>query len=58
MTALPLPFYDNPLLFGRDATRNLIAFEPNDTVVRVYARRDDQVTVSDEVFRPDRKSVV
>jgi DNA polymerase elongation subunit (family B) len=52
LTALPLPFYDNPLLFGRDATSHLLAFEPNDTVVRVYARPDGRVTVSDEVFRP------
>ena len=52
MTALPLPFYDNPLLFGRGATSHLLAFEPADSVVRVYARREDKVTVSDEVFRP------
>ena len=28
MTSLPLPFYDNPLLFGRDTTERLLAFEP------------------------------
>ncbi len=52
MTSLPLPFYDNPLLFGRDATGGLLAFEPADSAVRIYARRDGRVAVSEEAFRP------
>ena len=35
LSALPLPFYDNPLLFGRDGTRGLLAFAPTGDVVRV-----------------------
>jgi len=45
-------FYDNPLLFGRDASRGLLAFEPGDSAVRVYARGDGGVAVSEEAFRP------
>jgi DNA polymerase elongation subunit (family B) len=52
LTSLPLPFYDNPLLFGRDATANLLAFDPADSAVRVYARADGGVIVSEEPFRP------
>ncbi len=45
-------FYDNPLLFGQDASRGLLAFEPGDSAVRVYARGDGGVAVSEEAFRP------
>jgi DNA polymerase elongation subunit (family B) len=52
VTSLPLPFYDNPLLFGHDASRDLIAFEPGQSSVRVYARADSTVTFAEEAFRP------
>jgi len=52
LTSLPLPFYDNPLLFGHDASGGLLAFEPADHAVRIYARRDGGVAVSEEAFRP------
>jgi len=52
LTSLPLPFYDNPLLFGHDASRGLLAFDPRDAAVRVYARRHGGVAVSEEPFRP------
>ncbi len=52
MSALPLPFYDNPLLFGHDASRGLLAFEAAEASVRVYARQGDRVVVTDEPFRP------
>ena len=31
MSALPLPFYDNPILFGRSGSRGLIAFESDES---------------------------
>ncbi len=52
MSALPLPFYDNPLLFGHDASRGLLAFEAAEASVRIYARQGDRVVVTDEPFRP------
>jgi DNA polymerase, archaea type len=52
VTALPLPFYDNPLLFGRDGTPGLVAFDAGDGVVRVHARSGDGVGAWDEPFRP------
>jgi DNA polymerase I len=52
LTSLPLPFYDNPLLFGHDPTGGLLAFEPTDTTVRTYTRRNGAVAVSEEPFRP------
>ena len=52
MTSLPLPFYDNPLLFGRDPTPGLLAFELGERAVRVYARRPQGVAVEDVPFRP------
>ena len=52
MSALPLPFYDNPLLFGHDASRGLLAFEAAEASVRVYARQGERVVVTDEPFRP------
>ena len=52
MTAIPLPFYDNPLLFGHDATQRLLAFRPSETHVTVYARGPEGVVVTEEPFRP------
>jgi len=52
LTSIPLPFYDNPLLFGHDATRGLLAFRPAERHVTVYARREGAVTTTDEPFRP------
>jgi DNA polymerase, archaea type len=53
LTSLPpLPFYDNPLLFGHDASGGLLAFEPSDTTVRIYARRHGGVAVSEAPLRP------
>jgi len=52
LSALPLPFYDNPLLFGHDASRGLLAFEAAEASVRIYARQGDRVVVTDEPFRP------
>ena len=52
MSAIPLPFYGNPLLFGRDDTPSLLAFAPGDTTVRVYARREGAVSTVEESFRP------
>ena len=52
MTSLPLSFYNNPLLFGRDTTSRLLAFEPADGVVHIYGRREGSVGVSTEIFRP------
>jgi DNA polymerase I len=52
LSALPLPFYDNPLLFGHDASRGLLAFEAGEASVRVYARQADRVVVAEEPFRP------
>ena len=52
MTPLPLPFYDNPLLFGHDTSSGLLAFEAAQSTVRVHARRDGSVTTAEEAFRP------
>jgi DNA polymerase, archaea type len=52
LSTLPLPFYDNPLLFGHDASRGLLAFEAGEASVRVYARQADRVVVAEEPFRP------
>ena len=52
LTAIPLPFYGNPLLFGRDETSGLLAFVPDESTVRVYARREGQVVITEEPFRP------
>ena len=52
MTAIPLPFYGNPLLFGRDETPGLLAFVPGESTVRAYARREGQVVTTEEAFRP------
>ncbi|HEU4439746.1 MAG TPA: DNA polymerase domain-containing protein [Methylomirabilota bacterium] len=53
MTTVPLRFYDNPLLFGHDPTRGLLAFRPAESHVTVYSRRADGTMVTaDEPFRP------
>lgn len=52
MTSIPLPFYDNPLLFGRDASPGLLAVDPGDSRVTVYARRDGTTVAREEPFRP------
>jgi DNA polymerase elongation subunit (family B) len=52
LTSIPLPFYDNPLLFGHDPARGLLAYRPADSHVTVYARSGGGVTTSDEPFRP------
>lgn len=52
MTSIPLPFYDNPLLFGHDATTGLLGFRPAETHVTVWARRDVAVVATEEPFRP------
>ncbi len=38
LTRCPLPFYDNPILFGRSGSRGLIAFESAGDAVRVWSR--------------------
>jgi DNA polymerase elongation subunit (family B) len=52
LTPLPLPFYDNPLLFGRARRPGLLGFEATDRTVHVYARRGDSVSVDEEPLRP------
>jgi DNA polymerase I len=52
LTSIPLPFYDNPLLFGHDSATGLLAFRPAESHVTVYARRDGRVETADEPFRP------
>jgi len=52
LTAIPLPFYANPLLFGHDPTPGLLAFRPSETHVTVYARGPHGPTVAEEPFRP------
>ncbi len=52
MSALPLPFYDNPILFGRSGSRGLIAFDSTGDAVRVWARGETGLTVGTEPFRP------
>src|SRR5882724_1494993 len=51
-TSIPLPFYDNPLLFGHDPARGLLAFRPAESHVTVYARHEGLVTATEEPFRP------
>jgi len=52
LTSIPLPFYDNPLLFGHAATRGLLAFRPSESHVTVYTRGEAGVIVTEEPFRP------
>ncbi len=51
MTRLPLPFYDNRLLFGRAGTPGQVAFEAGEDAVRIWSR-DGVPRVSEEPFRP------
>ena len=52
MSELPLPFYDNPLLFGRAASPGLLAFDAAGDRVRVWSREAGRVVVGREPFRP------
>jgi DNA polymerase elongation subunit (family B) len=47
-----VPFYDNPLLFGRAPDRGLVAFEAADTAVRTWARQGDATGAGEEPWRP------
>ncbi len=49
---LPLPFYDNPLLFGRAAVPGLLAFDAADTLVRAWRHAGAARPVTEEPFRP------
>jgi DNA polymerase elongation subunit (family B) len=51
LTRLPLPFYDNRLLFGRAGTPGHVAFEAGEETVRIWSR-DGVPRVSEEPFRP------
>jgi DNA polymerase elongation subunit (family B) len=51
LTRLPLPFYDNRLLFGRAGTPGQVAFEAGEEAVRIWSR-DGVPRVSEEPFRP------
>jgi DNA polymerase, archaea type len=51
LTRLPLPFYDNRLLFGRAAIPGQVAFEAGENAVRIWSRGGDP-RVSEEPFRP------
>jgi DNA polymerase, archaea type len=52
LNAIPLPFYGNPLLFGRDDTPGLLAFVPGEATVRVHARRGGGVVTEEAPFSP------
>lgn len=52
MSALPLPFYDNPVLFGHDRTAGLIAFRARDDTVRVFVRSEGRTAVAETPWRP------
>jgi len=52
LTSIPRLFFDNPLLFGRDATEGLVAFEPRDGAVRAWARQAGRAVATDLPFRP------
>jgi DNA polymerase, archaea type len=51
LTRLPLPFYDNRLLFGRAGTPGHVAFEAGEEAVRIWSR-DGVPRVTEEPFRP------
>jgi DNA polymerase elongation subunit (family B) len=51
LTRLPLPFYENRLLFGRAGTPGQVAFEAGEEAVRIWSR-DGVPRVSEEPFRP------
>jgi DNA polymerase, archaea type len=52
LSPIPLPFYGNPLLFGRDDTPALLAFVPGEATMRVHARADGRRVATEEPFRP------
>jgi DNA polymerase elongation subunit (family B) len=52
LSGLPLPFYDNRLLFGHAARPGLIAFEAGEDTVRIWSRAAGKTRVSEEPFRP------
>ncbi|MBI4609949.1 MAG: DNA polymerase II [Candidatus Rokubacteria bacterium] len=53
MTAPPLPFYDNALLFGQDCAPGLLAFElEGSDRVRIFVRRDGGTVSHTEPFAP------
>jgi DNA polymerase, archaea type len=52
LTRLPLPFYDNRLLFGRAGVTGQVAFEAGEETVRVYSRDGATTAASEEPFRP------
>ncbi len=53
MIASPLPFYDNPLLFGHDRTPGLLAFElEGGDRIRICCRQGDRTTSATEPFTP------
>src|SRR5262249_40095008 len=52
LTSLPLPFYDNPLLFGRAGTPGLLALDAAHRTGHVYARADGRLSVSAQPLRP------
>jgi DNA polymerase I len=52
LSGLPLPFYDNRLLFGHAARPRLIAFEAGEDTVKIWSREAGETRVSGEPFRP------
>ena len=52
MSGLPLPFYDNRLLFGHAARPGLLAFEAGEDTVKIWSRAGDETRVLEEPFRP------
>jgi DNA polymerase I len=52
LSGLPLPFYDNRLLFGHAARPGLIAFEAGEDTVKIWSREAGETRVSQEPFRP------
>jgi len=52
LSPIPLPFYGNPLLFGRDDTPALLAFVPGEATIRVHASAAGGRVAGEEPFRP------
>lgn len=53
MRTLELPFYENKVLFGHDATPGLLAFErEGDAAMRVFSRRGGKTESSVDLFTP------
>jgi len=51
LTRLPLPFYDNRLLFGRAGIAGQVSFEAGEETVRIWSR-DGTPHVGEEPLRP------